>query len=280
MTKDVRQQRFMILNGEGGTGKSTVIRLVEEMIGSSNLSSISLTELTQRFSAYGLLGKLINCCADLEITALEDTSTIKKALGEDTLRGEAKGKDAFPFKSYAKLIFSCNELPIVKAEKTNGFYRRLMILTMNNRPEVVKPDLFDQLKKEIAYFIRLSVEALSRMYARGTILVSDNSVQAVERLRADSDTVVAFIAEKMHVYRDGHAKRSEMYAQYCDYCADAERQSLTKTNFFKSLRAKGFREGKDSNGIMCFYGISFDDFAVKNAVPTGYVEADEQLPFL
>lgn len=279
MTRDIRQQKFLILNGEGGTGKSTVIRLIEEMTGFENRSSISLTELTQRFSAYGLLGKLINCCADLEITALEDTSTIKKALGEDTLRGEAKGKDAFPFRSYAKLIFSCNELPLVKAEKTNGFYRRLLILTMDRVPAEVKTDLSDQLKEEIGYFIHLSVGALQRMYARGTIVVSDHSGEAVRRLRMDSDTVAAFIAEKMYVYRDGHAKRSEMYLRYCSYCVDAERQSLTKSNFFKSLRAKGFRERKDSGGVMCFYGISFDDSAVKNALQDGYVEVDEPLLF-
>lgn len=277
MTRDVRQQKFMILNGEGGTGKSTVIRMIEAVIGSNNLSSISLSELTQRFSAYGLLGRLLNSCADLELTALEDTSTIKKALGEDTLRGEAKGKDAFPFKSYAKLIFSCNELPIVKAEKTNGFYRRLLILTMNRVPATVKTDLFDQLRDEIDYFIRLSVEALARMYARGTILASDHSAQAVERLRMDSDTVAAFINEELYI--GGRANRAKLFQRYSSYCFEAERQALTKNNFFKSLRAKGYREGK-SDGDRYFEGISFEKPALKTALPDGFVEVDEPLPFM
>ncbi len=277
MTRDVRQQKFLILNGEGGTGKSTVIRMIEAVIGSNNLSSISLSELTQRFSAYGLLGKLLNSCADLELTALEDTSTIKKALGEDTLRGEAKGKDAFPFKSYAKLIFSCNELPIVKAEKTNGFYRRLLILTMNRVPATVKTDLFDQLRKEIDYFIRISVEALARMYERGTILASNHSDQAVERLRMDSDTVAAFINDEL--YSGGRADRAKLFNRYSSYCVEAERQALTKNNFFKSLRAKGYREGK-SGGDWYFEGISFEKNSLKNSLPDGFVEVDEPLPFL
>lgn len=277
MTRDVRQQKFMILNGEGGTGKSTVIRMIESVIGSNNLSSISLSELTQRFSSYGLLGKLLNSCADLEISALEDTSTIKKALGEDTLRGEAKGKDAFPFKSYAKLIFSCNELPIVKAEKTNGFYRRLLILTMNKVPTTVKTDLFDQLRNEIDFFIRLSVEALARMYARGTILASDNSAQAVDRLRMDSDTVAAFINEEL--YPGGRADRAKLFQRYSTYCVNAERQALTKNNFFKSLRAKGYREGK-SGGDWYFEGISFEKNSLENSLQDGFVVVNEPLPFM
>ena len=277
LTRDVRQQKFMILNGEGGTGKSTVIRMIEAVIGSNNLSSISLSELTQRFSSYGLLGKLLNSCADLEISALEDTSVIKKALGEDTLRGEAKGKDAFAFKSYAKMVFSCNELPLVKAEKTNGFYRRLLILTMNRVPAVVKPDLFDQLRNEIDYFIHLSVEALTRMYARGTIFASDNSAQAVDQLRADSDTVAAFINEEL--YPGGRADRAKLFQRYTSFCLDAERQALTKNNFFKSLRAKGYREGK-SGGDWYFEGISFEKNSLENSLPGGFVVVDEPLPFM
>ena len=142
------------------------------------------------------MGKLLNSCADLELTALEDTSTIKKVLGEDTLRAEAKGKDAFSFRSYAKLIFSTNELSIVKAERSNGFYRRLLILPMNRTPGKILPNLFDTLQAEIPYFIRLCAEALRRMYERGRILSSAHSDEAVEQFRMDSDTVAAFLAEK------------------------------------------------------------------------------------
>ena len=131
MTTDVSQQKFLVLCGEGGSGKSTLIRLNEAMTGSRNVSNISLTELQQRFASFGLMGKLLNSCADLEISALEDTSVLKKCLGEDTLRGEQKGKDAISFKSYAKLIFSTNELPLVISERTNGFYRRLLVLPMD-----------------------------------------------------------------------------------------------------------------------------------------------------
>lgn len=279
MTRDTRQQKFLILNGEGGTGKSTVIRMIEAVIGSENISNISLSELTQRFASFGLLGKLLNSCADLEVQALEDTSTLKKTLGEDTLRGEAKGHDAFSFKSYAKLIFSTNELPVVKAEKTNGFYRRLLILPMNRVPEVKKADLFDQLSQEIGYFIRLSVEALERMYKRGELLESTNSIEAVNRLRMDSDTVAAFLNDEVYKVRGARIERGLLYKRYEDYCYASDRQSLTRNNFYRSMRVKGFAEIK-SNGDRCFEGISFEKPALKSALPDGFVEVDEPLPFM
>ena len=256
LTRDTRQQKFMILLGDGGTGKSTVIRVIDLMIGADNISNISLNQLTQRFSAFGLMGKLLNSCADLEIDALSDVSTLKKCLGEDTLSAEAKGKDAISFKSYAKLIFSTNELPIVKAEKTNGFYRRLLILTMNRVPEKKDPYFFDKLSDEIDDFIYMSVKALERLYENGEITESPGSVEAVKRLRCDSDTVEAFLTEKIVRSPDYKIKKADLYRDYEAYCQDMERQSLTKQNFYRSMKVKGYGEIK-TNGTEYFKGIFY-----------------------
>ena len=254
MTRDARQQKFLILNGQGATGKSTVIRMIDKVIGSDNISNISLGQLGQRFAAYGLLGKLLNSCADLEIDALTDVSTLKKVLGEDTLSAEAKGKDAISFKSYAKLIFSTNELPIIKSEKTNGFYRRLLVLTMNKVPEKQETDFFNRLSAEIDSFIRLSVAALERMYQSGRIMESARSIEAVNRLRRDSDTSEAFLSEKVVRSQSGRVKRADLYREYESFCQEQERQPLTRTNFFRSLRAKAVAEVKVA-GEMYFKGI-------------------------
>ena len=279
LTRDTRQQKFLILNGEGGTGKSTVIRMIEAMIGSENISNISLSELTQRFASYGLLGKLLNSCADLEVQALEDTSTLKKVLGEDTLRGEAKGKDSFSFKSYAKLIFSTNELPVIKAEKTNGFYRRLLILPMNRVPEVARSDFYDQLSAEIGYFIRISVQALSRMYKRGTLAESRHSAEAVDRLRMDSDTVEAFLNDKCERVRGERVERGYLYQMYSDYCYESDRTSLTRNNFFRSLRIKGFPEIRSASGRY-FCDIFFGKTVTKTVTESGFTQVDIDLPFM
>ena len=256
MTHDTRQQKFLILAGEGGTGKSTVIRMIEAVVGSENVSNISLSQLTQRFAAFGLLGKLVNSCADLEISALEDVSTLKKILGEDRIAAEAKGKDAVSFRNYARLIFSANELPIVKAERTNGFYRRLCVLQMDRVPETQDPDFFSVLRGEIPAFIHLCVDALERMYLIGHIAESEGSRAAVRQLRNDSDTVEAFISECCVLDPVRSERKTDLFRAYSVYCQDAERTALTKNNFYKALRVKHFTERKDTSGSRFFNGIS------------------------
>lgn len=287
-TKDVGQQKFLVLLGEGGSGKSTFIRLMESSVGSRNLSNISLTDLQQRFASFGLIGKLLNSCADLEISALEDTAIIKKVLGEDTLRAEQKGRDAISFKNYAKLIFSTNELPVVKAEKTNGFYRRLLVLPMNRVPEKKNPNLLNELLQEIDYFIWLSVQALERMYENEIILTSAESEKTVAQLRMDSDTVQAFLMEECVLDDGSRIERTDLYKRYEKYCEDTDRQSLTRNNFYKSLRLKGYKELK-TNGIYIFKGISEKKEGAElpqqplKTAPNGFTEIpegyQEELPF-
>ena len=95
LTRDTRFQKFLILNGCGGTGKSTLIRLIESIVGDENTAHVSLSELSERFATYGLKGKLLNTCADIETSVLGETAVIKKLVGEDTIRAERKGHDAF-----------------------------------------------------------------------------------------------------------------------------------------------------------------------------------------
>lgn len=282
MTRDTRQQKFLILNGEGGTGKSVVIRMIEKMVGTENISNISLNQLSQRFAAFGLMGKLLNSCADLEIDALSDVSTLKKVLGEDVLSAEAKGKDAVSFKSYAKLVFSTNELPIVKAEKTNGFYRRLLVLTMNKVPDHKLTHFFDLLSEETDDFIRIAVRALEKLYSDGTITESSGSIEAVKRLRCDSDTVEAFLNDQIVKSPEGRLKKLDVYRKYEAFCQEMERQSLTKQNFYRSMRTKGISEVK-RDGVDCFKGILYKENLPETSLQTSLfgfqLVTEEEIPF-
>ncbi|MBR2668289.1 MAG: hypothetical protein IKE36_00660 [Solobacterium sp.] len=255
MTRDTRQQKFLILTGTGGTGKSTLISLIDSIVGADNISNIPLKDLSQRFSTYGLMFKLLNSCSDLEVSALEDTSTIKKILGEDRIKAEAKGKDAVFFRSYAKLIFSTNQLPLILSEQTNGFYRRLLILEMNRTPAKPDPDFTALLNSQIKALIRYAVAALERMYQNKIITVPNESITAVHNLWKDSDTVIAWLSDECINDPESKLERSYLYGSYCDYCQRNERTHMTRNAFYRSLRNKNYQE-KKTTCSRYFMGIS------------------------
>lgn len=254
LTRDTSQQKFLILQGEGGTGKSVYIDMVKAMVGVHNCSSLPLETLTQRFSAYELLGKQLNLCADIKTKIIDDVSLLKQVVGEDLIRGEKKHETGFSFTSYARLLFSANKIPCVKDERTNGFYRRLLIHKMMEAPAKRDTDYKEKLVKHMDAFIHRCVDALERMYAAGHIMESQTSIEEVNRVRYDSDSVAAFIEEKCCLSPGGSAQRTKLAVEYQNFCQDEERQALSKTNLFSALRARGFCE-KKINGSDYFGGL-------------------------
>ena len=207
---------------------------------------------------------------------------IKKLIGEDSISDSYKGKDIISFDNYAKLLFSTNELPLVRNEKTDGFYRRLLVLTMNEVPAHRDPDLPRRLEAELPYLLHMAMEALNRMYKRGYILVSHNSTEKTKQLRNDSDTVEAFLDECCTVdYKNSsRVNRKDLFDRYEIWCEEWGRQGHRKSGFFKALRNKRLKESA-SNGTWYFYGIRFGKDINKTIDEGGFIEfpLEDEDPF-
>lgn len=258
MTKDTCFQKFLIIKGVGGTGKSSVISTIQYIIGDDNVSSISLQDLTQRFYPAQLRGKLLNACADIPADALTSVDTIKKATGEDMLMYERKSVDATTFRSYAKLLFSANQIPLNLDEKSDALYRRMMILVMDKKPEKIDLELDEKLQREADYFIWQGIAALEKLYKDGYFTESSGSRQEVEKLHRAADTVKAFIDECTERQQGTDIKRSLLYEKYCEYCKGYGRKPHGCSAFYRSLEDKGYMQHRTSKDRY-FIDITFKD---------------------
>lgn len=247
MTVDTRQQKFLIIRGRGGTGKSILLRLISHIIGSENIANLSVSELQERFGPYTLLGKGLNICGEIKPSVLEDVTNIKKIIGEDRMKAEQKGKDLIFFTSFAKMIFSTNEVPLINGEKTNGFYRRLLILTVNGKQHEEDPKYYQELETESGHLLCLAVEALVRMYKNGHITESKSSSEAVRKLWQDSDSVQGFIDECCRNDANARINRTNLYVKYESYCNALDFRPFSKSEFYRSLQVKGYSQRKSGN---------------------------------
>lgn len=263
MTKDISFQKFMMLYGIGDSGKSTIIKFLISIVGKDNTCSIPLQNLCDRFTTASLLFKILNTCGDISSTALKDTSVIKQLTGDDDIKAEYKGGAIFFFRNHAKMLFSCNELPVILDEKSNGFYRRLLIVKFTESGEFI-PGLAEKLanEREIETVISHLVKSYKRAIQRGSLFESRESIGDVSALRHDSDTVSAFLEDWTVKEAGQKIPRNDLYSYYEEYCKEEQRTPLGRNSFFKSMRTKQFRDRK-SDGIYYFYGIEIPFKPVK-----------------
>ena len=103
MVPDRSQQKGVLLLGEGGTGKSTFLRVATAFLGENNVSTVDLHKLEgDRFATSQLVGKLANISADLPSKHLEDTAVFKAVTGGDRLAAQRKVQGSlfvFPIRS-------------------------------------------------------------------------------------------------------------------------------------------------------------------------------------
>ena len=147
-------QKFLILKGSRGTGKSVVIHMFEKVIGTGNYSNVPLQKLEEKFYSIQLLGKLLNLCADINASPMKTVNTIKLITGGDSLTDSYKGRDVVTFEPYARLFFSCNAIPLSLDEKSNALFERIILIEMDNRPEKPDRQLIIKIQNEMPYIIQ------------------------------------------------------------------------------------------------------------------------------
>jgi len=137
-----KAQKSFMLVGLANVGKSTILQVVQDiLLDAQNVSNIPLQHLSERFQPAELFGKLVNIYADLSTKSIDDAGMFKAVTGEDWITGERKHKDPFSFKPYARFLYSCNEIPRNYGDRSEAFYRRLIIIRFSKAVPPEKRDL-------------------------------------------------------------------------------------------------------------------------------------------
>ncbi|MBV7506953.1 hypothetical protein KW850_16955 [Bacillus sp. sid0103] len=95
MIKGYPLQKFLLLQGPGGNGKSVLINFISAILGEKeNVSNMTLDTLeNEKFGRVHLYGKHLNAFADIDASFFKNSSFIKALTGDDYIYAEYKGRD-------------------------------------------------------------------------------------------------------------------------------------------------------------------------------------------
>lgn len=229
---NTKYQKAMMLTGQAGSGKSVFISLLEAFVGSENVSSVPLQELTEnRFKRALLEGKLLNAFADISHKAVEDSGYFKAIVTGDTIDAERKFKPPFVFRPFAKLLFSANELPASR-DVSEGYFRRWLIIPFAYRGKK-DPNLLEKLTvpHEMSGLLNIAIKGLRRLEIKGGFTENEASRKALETYRETIDSVAAYIQERITIDNKAAESKQEIFAAYKRWCEEAGLKSLGRNRF-------------------------------------------------
>jgi putative DNA primase/helicase len=232
-----KAQQSFVLWGPPRTGKSTFLNIVESIIGKQNVSNVPWQELGDRFKTALLYGKLVNVFADLPNKPIEDAGIFKALVGEDRLTGEVKYGHPFSFVNKARLLFSANELPKNLADRTDAFYRRLLIIPFVHQvaENQIDSKLTQKLLEEKSGIINWALEGLYRLMANGyRFSKSASSEQLKAQYKLESDSVLWFVNNYCEFVPSSRVQAGVLYETYKRKC---EENGLSPFNHIRFARA-------------------------------------------
>ena len=240
--KTSKFEKAALCIGKGSNGKSTFLRIIDHLLGSKNISHISLQDISgDRFASAGLYGKLANTFADLKSDKLVSTGNFKMLVSGDYIRAQKKFQNPFEFQNYAKLIFSANEIP-QSEDRTYAYFRRWIILFFEKVFEGDDNDteLINKLitPEELSGLLNLALIAL-RQLIKDNQFVQIDDIATIERdYNLNASTVERFLSEKCVVTndREDYIICRDLWDIYYKFCKDNGLNSKTDNIFGMELR--------------------------------------------
>lgn len=244
-------QTAILLHGDGGNGKGTFLRIMQRMLGSHNVSSVTLEDINNgKFEAVEMHGKIANIAGDLDPTYLRKTAKFKQMTGDDTMQVQRKQQRPFETRIWAVPVFSANEF-WKSSDTSDGYFRRWATLPF---PVKVRElgTRFDErlLIEEAPGILAKAIPALQTLMDRGRFELSPSAAQLLHDFRTQSDSARLWLdGDDWLDFNDPkqvdvHFPRPDLYRRYRDWCVSEGHDPMTSANWFKSLEHDGYTKGK------------------------------------
>lgn len=225
-------QKAVMFSGRGRNGKGVLLTLIEEIVGTENVGSVSLSEISTRFAASDLYGKAINIVGDIDGDHLTHTGTFKKATGGDLVRMDRKHATAFTARVWAVPVFSANAIP-TSADTSHGYLRRWEVIEFPRTFDGTDTTILDRLREELP---AITGKLLRRIVDHPfQIRESEPGKRAHDTFANRSDPVRTWLSE---TELTGFTERKDAFTDYKYWIEDGNgKTALTKGNFYTRVSA-------------------------------------------
>lgn len=244
-----RAQVMMIIIGNGGEGKSRIALVLRALHG-DNMNLYSLQKLaTDKFARADQVGKLIMVDDDMKTDALPDTGILKTVVTlEDKYDLEEKNKQSFQGTLYVRLLALGNGALSALYDKSDGFYRRQLILTVKPKPEDRIDDrgLIEKLTAEAEGIMQWCLEGLHRLIDQNfEFTISDRMRKNLDEMKKNDNNIFDFYESSGYIrFENGtHALSRQLYAAYRKWCDDNLEKPLSERTFSTQLKRDEKRLG-------------------------------------
>lgn len=234
-------QKMLMLIGKGGEGKSRIGVVMNAIFGlNMNTTSIQKVE-NNRFARADLEGKLLMVDDDLDMNALTKTNYVKSIVtAELRMDLERKKEQSYQGQLYVRFLCFGNGALTALHDRSDGFFRRQIILTTKDKPtdRFDDPFLAEKLIAEKEGIFLWMLEGLRRLIVNHYhFTISQRAKDNITSAVRDANNILDFLDSEGYVAfkADYEASTKNLYAAYKRWCEDNAENPLSPKSFANQL---------------------------------------------
>ena len=221
---------FFFFYGDGSTGKSTFVEVLEALVGKANTVAVQLQELDKPFIRHQLVGRQLYLCKELTKDSFKHIGLIKAITSGDPVFCDVKNRAGFTFRPCGRFVMESNVVAHTP-DTSGGFERRF--LQVDWRVVVPLEDrdygLVQKLVAESDGILRWAVEGFQRLHARGRFCPTDESQEATAELLRHRDQVGSWARDNWVVPgpSDKYVLTIDLYQSWRAWCDEHDVKPYT-----------------------------------------------------
>lgn len=236
-------QKFMVLYGAAGTGKSTILNVIQQLFEGyySVFDAQALGSSTNAFALEAFNGNpLVAIQHDGDLSRIEDNTRLNSLVSHELMTVNEKFKKTYPARFKAFLFMGTNK-PVRITDGKSGLIRRLIDVTPSGNK--LSPSEYKQAVGQVPFELGAIAQHCLDVYLDFPGRYDDYI--PVSMMGASND-FYNFVIDSFHIFRkeDGTTLKAawEMYKAYCEEAKVP--YPLSKRNFKEELK-NYFREYDD-----------------------------------
>ena len=273
-------QKILLLLGPPRSGKGTILRILQELVGDGNHASPSMSAFSDRFGLTPLIGKPLAIVADARMGSHTDVSRVVEMMlnisGEDSVTLDRKNRDAWTGTLPTRIIVSSNEVPRF-VDPSGAIASRFVVLKMTRSfLGQEDPDLGARLAAELPSIFMWAMTGVRRLEASGRLTEPESSADVMRVLRGTASAVSEFLDDCCTVDPDAVVEIDALFRAWQGWALrNGIERAGTAQDFGRKLRTAvpGLTDGPRSRTLTArtrtYRGVGLVAGASTPALPPG-----------
>lgn len=268
LTGEIKEQAFFVFYGNGANGKSVLVNLLRNILGTLT-GSVAQDAFILKRNGNSLNPSLVNV-KDTRMAFVSegnngqemDSALIKSISGGDDVQARELYKGFISLNPHFKIFITTNYMPAINFAD-DAMLRRTKIIRFENQFTGDKCDyeLPGKLQAEAEGILKLLISYAVKYYQEGLAPYEPESISLnYNRCRAENDSIFSFICDYVQQSDDdkNYIQSSVLYNYYIVYCQTIGKKPESQKTFTQELHKQGYHsQVMTTKRVVCFTKIIY-----------------------